>query len=425
MSLSRHVKDKNSPVGQFLRSRFSNTRPFLKEPRQRVRSTDTSRPEIDSGHPDVGSVPYPYDLIGMAIDYRIRYYFGVTPREGLAAYLGAWVLTHPSRLFLQAMSPPSPIISIVELPANVRSEFPAKVQVGFKQRSDGVAFFDRCSGEWLGAYYEAYSSPDGKLTALPEVSAPSSRMGAGGITADAIRLMGERLQELGIGAAKEEDLRLDRVYEEFFEHIDAFVGRCNPSARRLSRAEEDELNHCCIVLALLEEARRVGPSPRLRLFEKEHESLATLLQFPEANWVADMRNLSWRFYDEHCHLLSLPYSLNPTFDGSLGVGGADADMIVNGSLIDIKTTVQPKIDSDWIWQALGYALLDYSDHYGINGIGLHLARQGLLLEWSLEEAIRGLCPGEPSTIDDLRSEFEEVVTKFDERHSGLGMSLSS
>jgi hypothetical protein len=32
---------------------------------------------------------YPYDDIGMAVDYRIRYYFGVTPVEKLAAWRGA------------------------------------------------------------------------------------------------------------------------------------------------------------------------------------------------------------------------------------------------------------------------------------------------------------------------------------------------
>ena len=97
-----------------------------------------------------------------------------------------------------------------------------------------------------------------------------------------------------------------------------------------------------------------------------------------------MRNLSWRFYDNFNHLLSLPHSLNPNFDGSLDIGGADADLIVEGTLIDIKATITQKIRPDWLWQLLGYVLLDYSDRHRINSIGLYMARQGIFFQWDLE-----------------------------------------
>ena len=119
----------------------------------------------------------------------------------------------------------------------------------------------------------------------------------------------------------------------------------------------------------------------------------SLIGIAESRWIDDLRELSWRFYDDFNHLLPLPHELNPTFDGSRDVGGADADLVVDGTLIDIKTTVEQRISNNWLWQLLGYVLLDYSDRYGINGIGLYLARQGILISWDLEEAIRGLCSG--------------------------------
>ena len=201
------------------------------------------------------------------------------------------------------------------------------------------------------------------------------------------------------------------VYQDFFKSLDELTTHCNPVARRLTKAEEDRMNRYCIVLALLEEIRRSIDHPSLGpLFEKEHESVGDLLDIPDTHWLIDMRDISWKFYDNFNHLLSMPYSLNPTFDGSHDIGGADADLIVDGTLIDIKATITQKIRPDWLWQLLGYVLLDYSDHHRINSIGLHMARQGIFFQWDLEEAMRGLCLGEPPSIEELRNEFERIVT---------------
>ena len=79
MSLSSHLEDKNSHIRQFLRTQFPNTRSFLAEARKMVREADTIVPDEN----------VPWGLIGTALDYRIRYYFGITPHEELVAYKGA------------------------------------------------------------------------------------------------------------------------------------------------------------------------------------------------------------------------------------------------------------------------------------------------------------------------------------------------
>ena len=59
--------------------------------------------------------------------------------------------------------------------------------------------------------------------------------------------------------------------------------------------------------------------------------------------------------------------LNPTFgDGSRLVGGADADLLIDDTLIDVKTTMKLQLKRDHINQLLGYYIL-----HGVSGIGEH------------------------------------------------------
>ena len=302
MPLTNHLKVKSSPIRAFLRNQFPSTRTFLRDPRKQLREAYTIRPNTD----------VPWSTIGMALDYRIRYYFAVTPHEELAAYRGA--------LLLGALRPTH---TTGEIPSN-----------------------------------------------------------------DIIPMASE--------------------YRSFFSQLDALTRGDLPVARRLPAAEENELNRHCIVLALMEVVYRTG---RLdgALAMGDFCDAESLIGLAESHWVDDLRELSWEFYDRFHHLLSLPHVLNPTLDGSGDVGGADADMIIDGVLIDIKTTVGTKIVADWIWQLLGYVLLDYSDHHHISGVGLYMARQGQLIQWDLDEVIRGLCAEEPLSIEELRTHFRELI----------------
>ena len=111
------------------------------------------------------------------------------------------------------------------------------------------------------------------------------------------------------------------------------------------------------------------------------------------------------------NLLSLPHTLNPAFEGSYDVGGADADLIVDGALLEIKTTVRPEINLNWIRQLLGYVLLDYSDSHQIKAIGLYMARQGILFQWELEDAIQRLSGDILADIRVLRERFRDLARR--------------
>jgi len=81
--------------------------------------------------------------------------------------------------------------------------------------------------------------------------------------------------------------------------------------------------------------------------------------------------------------------LNPTFGaGSSLVGGADADLIIDNTLIDIKVTQNLKLDRNHINQVLGYYVLSLiggvnsnPNDRPIENIGIYFARHGEL--WTI------------------------------------------
>lgn len=89
--------------------------------------------------------------------------------------------------------------------------------------------------------------------------------------------------------------------------------------------------------------------------------------------------------------------LNPTFGKASNlVGGADMDVLMDGTLIDIKTTKFLGMKRDYYHQLIGYYIL--SKIGGIHGVteanienlGVYYSRHGILHEISVEEAI-GSC----------------------------------
>jgi hypothetical protein len=85
MSLTDHIRQReHSPIGQFLMQQFPKTSSITKIANQQLRSADTLNPGIES---------WVYSHLGMAIDYRIRYSFAITPFRRLVAWMGASSLT--------------------------------------------------------------------------------------------------------------------------------------------------------------------------------------------------------------------------------------------------------------------------------------------------------------------------------------------
>src|SRR6266446_2633928 len=153
----------------------------------------------------------------------------------------------------------------------------------------------------------------------------------------------------------------ERVVTNFFEGLSDFVDRVQPARRRLDLRQEKQLARYCLVLALFEQVYRAGV---LRiLFSNSPLAFASvvvsfrrnfLLDLVSPEWVDDVVAQSYAFYESQSDLCCRRAVLNPTFEGSRDVGGADADLIVNRCLIDIKSTLRPAVSRHLLYQLLGY-----------------------------------------------------------------------
>lgn len=324
MSLSSHLDDPTSPIGQFVKQRFAKTGRLTKAANQQLKSADTIRPV----HADTS---YPFGLIGTAIDYRIRYAFAITPYQRLVAWKGA-----------------------------------LKLAIKRPESDDDILL------DWI----------DLKGLTLP----PS-------------------VLETGV-AQGPYALSLIRA---FFNQLENVLNKIQPKGRRLEEEHERSLDRYCIVLSLFEQVFRSDAYLRgpLMIPTVKH-SVEELLALSQEACIDDLGELFTRFYDRYASLLSKPAILNPTFAGSIDIGGADADIIVDGCLIDIKTSISSQIRAEYLYQLAGYLLLDYDDHYSFNSVSIYMARQGLLFRWPVSEFVYELTGDNTHSLVSLRQEFRSL-----------------
>ncbi|MFD5123628.1 UvrD-helicase domain-containing protein [Streptomyces sp. NPDC058385] len=170
---------------------------------------------------------------------------------------------------------------------------------------------------------------------------------------------------------------------------------------------EEELGRLCFVAGFYEDIYRTGQIRRTSLLAHAtgELSLEGLLAAVPSYAVADQTDQMALAQAPFAPFVSLPDSLRlcgPVFSGSGDIGGADADFILDHTLIDCKSTTQPRrLGVEEIYQLAGYLLLDYDDHHGIDRVGLYLSRQGHLITWSTEEFLSGL--GAQGSLAQLRT----------------------
>jgi hypothetical protein len=126
-------------------------------------------------------------------------------------------------------------------------------------------------------------------------------------------------------------------------------------------------------------------------------TLDRLLQLPDRDMVADVVAQLYRAADGPLDALrarTRPKDCmpGPTFPTSRI--GADADLAVDGLLLDFKSTRHPRtLRQAEAWQLTGYLLLDTADQYRIDSLGLYLTRSCTLAAWPVEEYLEllGAC----------------------------------
>jgi len=211
------------------------------------------------------------------------------------------------------------------------------------------------------------------------------------------------------------------------------IKRLRPGRRDLTDSEWREFCIYCLVLARFEQFFRIGPIPAV-----EERLVAPLrrcvglddfvpLAFTSAT-TQDLAQLGRTAWEEHRSWRNArPLVLNPRFEQSMALGGADADLIVGRRLIDLKATTTPGIVGRFeLWQLLGYALADTNDEYGIREVGIAALRWRSSISWPIDELLSDLAPPTPETVvegkissfasgshglDQLRADFARVVAQ--------------
>jgi hypothetical protein len=105
----------------------------------------------------------------------------------------------------------------------------------------------------------------------------------------------------------------------------------------------------------------------------------------------------------------------PTFSGS-ELMNADADLIVDGALVEMKTAQGIKTSAGrratltgiTLCQLLGYVLHDNDDAYGLHTVALYQARYGHLARWRLQDLLDELA-GHPVDLPDLRQRWRSLL----------------
>lgn len=198
--------------------------------------------------------------------------------------------------------------------------------------------------------------------------------------------------------------------------------------------DEERLTRLCYVASAFEDLFRNHMFPARGLLGQATanttlEQLAALVPSYAVADIAALMELARgpRGFGDFGQMLALPGPeriCGPVFAGSPDVGGADADFILNGRLIDSKSTTRPdRIGTPEIYQLAGYLLLDYEDAYRITDVSLYLARQGVHLGWSVADFLRLLGAGRPLAV--LRRECRDVLAGAADIPSQVGVGQDS
>jgi len=179
--------------------------------------------------------------------------------------------------------------------------------------------------------------------------------------------------------------------------------------------EDRWLTRLCFVASFFEDVYRTGEIAQNSMLQGVSPStdLRTLAKAVPAYAVADIAAQMELAQPVFAPFRALPQPLikcGPAFAGSTDIGGADADFIIDGRLLDCKATTTPtRLGSTEIGQLAGYLLLDYDSQYQITQVGLYLSRHGTAIAWPVPEFLRLAGAREP--LPQLRGRLREYLRR--------------
>lgn len=199
------------------------------------------------------------------------------------------------------------------------------------------------------------------------------------------------------------------------------IMRLRPAAFGASRSGWAEVCQLTIVLARCEQWFRSGHEvwqhmqPLVTWRGGQLPELAGALA--NSSTLADLDNLGRAVLDDLGHLSSAgSLRTGATFAQSCALGGADADLIADGQLLELKTAAQARIAGRFeFWQLLGYLLADTNDAYAIQRVGVVALRWRNAISWTTEEYLLALGAAEGISLAEWRVRFAELLAPLDAR----------
>lgn len=210
----------------------------------------------------------------------------------------------------------------------------------------------------------------------------------------------------------------DTNWSEAVQVLFSLTNRANPVVGNLARADELDLARLCGLLALYEQLYRMGGTRNPRFSETPisqigfNAPLDRLLALVDDRLPADIADMIALFRSSVPELRNPQHvSLNPTFERSSDLEGADGDLIVDHVLLEVKAVKAATISRSFAWQVLGYLLADTADDYGIESVGWYFARHGVLWRYPVPEFLRRLA-GQDVGLASARAEFADVCARL-------------
>ena len=204
---------------------------------------------------------------------------------------------------------------------------------------------------------------------------------------------------------------IPRAFSELAVRFKELMLRDTDWSRSSTKQTSSYLAQYCYVLALYEQCYRANFTDEWQIVRLgANATLEELIATAPESVFADIASMAELFFTNQQEMLAATsVVLNPNFGmSSAQLGGADADLILDGRLIDVKTKTNASVDVVDLWQLLGYAFSDCNDEYRIREVGIYFSRHGLQVAWSLD-ALMELMAGAPKNLTDLRKRFSEVL----------------
>ena len=202
----------------------------------------------------------------------------------------------------------------------------------------------------------------------------------------------------------------------------ARVAKLQPSQRTLNSEQWSELCRLVAILARFEQYFRAGPTVLPYIAEPltTHGDNLNEIAFAlmSESTMRDLDGLGRVTVEDHLSIRDAgELAIGPTFAQSAALGGADADLIYDSTLVDLKSTSQARIiGRDEVWQLVGYLLADTDNSYNIARVGFAALRRRRSIFWLAEDLIRELAGGQTRPVKQLREDFAALLTPLVRQH---------